>query len=885
MKDSKLLDLFPLEYRELIQRYVENLSKIFQKYDVVIFMARKAICFYKALLIGGFIEKPLKCNVISDRVLTYNVLKDLKGGKIILVDDVVEGGKTITNAQKILSDYDIKADMYILARKKLKKEKEKDEDELEEDLLRCENIIETYVEMVEEDRLQLSKCIAGFIEANMCPYNIDQPIYRFIFPDDEMFADFVKNHNLIYTSDEQQQIHGIESYFLEIPNKYFTDPILKDHVELCKIRFLRRTYHDKTVLLAIPFVLFRKMEINNLETAFSLYENEQIRQFIQNKNVKIFYENQLKILHFVYSAHLMGAFMHLNANNNIKFKRLDSNDKYVFFKDILPIINEVKNPFDFAGANISNNTDFICEFKQNEYLNLTYNFIYLGKKKENTGYFKSNDKPILSGALLVLSDLKKYIENKISDEFDILLFSHIIDVLIDKGLIIPSVVHGGNLTIIRAYKYGECKALNEEHFKLFGYALSEYLKKIGRNRLQKTEFEKLCVLFFKVLDDKFLSSSDCGEEKFCVCYSKFGPRVSTPDPDIPTRDTMYSAEEESTLAKRLSGGYIKLIGSAYEVSAINEKDAIQKQDWIRTAQSFAVRQARLYNELFKGDYGRRLFDTYRDMYIVTYIEFLTMLSIGLSKKNQLLSLLAEIYLISHKTKIYDDDIIRTLNTFSGILDGLVSGMWKYTCYDKKEHSKINNSDPARKNKSKPPREHPLEKIRKNIYSDPKTDYLAACIEEVLSLNPDIEVNDLIEPMIQEAGNLIFSTVYSVWFMFKKYKIRYYEHDKAVDLSVTKQREYFYSDNLRISIVEQIQSSTKAQDLQTLRNLQYAARKLLDSYNANVSDGTRHVKENGDIKKHETIIKIYDSNAPTIIQTFNDCSVVIDSQQPPPKAVA
>jgi hypothetical protein len=169
-----------------------------------------------------------------------------------------------------------------------------------------------------------------------------------------------------------------------------------------------------------------------------------------------------------------------------------------------------------------------------------------------------------------------------------------------------------------------------------------------------------------------------------------------------------------------------------------------------------------------------------------------MLSIGLDKKNQLLSLLAEIYLIDI-TKITEKNIKQTLTDFCRILDGLVSGMWKYMCYAQSEH--------------------PLIKVYNNLKSNSKTKHLSPYISYILNLNRDVDKNELIEPMIEETGKFIFSTVYSIWFMLEKYGIKYKEHDKIANIKETKKREFFYDKlkPIRKSTEENIQSSNVEQD--------------------------------------------------------------------------
>jgi hypothetical protein len=524
----------------------------------------------------------------------------------------------------------------------------------------------------------------------------------------------------------------------------------------------------------------------------------------------------------------------LNGNNNTQWKRLDSNDNYVFSRDILQIINKVESPFDFIGVNIINDNNFVCDFKQNVYLGLTYDFIYSNETR-NIDYHDAYGKVIKFDESLLLSELKNHIINNSSGEFNTLLFSNIIDILIDKGLITPNNIHNNiNPTIIRAYKYGEVYSLNESHFKLFTYALCEYLKGSKKDRLKKTEFEKLCVLFFKEVEKGILdySKASGAEDEYSICYSKFGPRVSTSKP-------IYSADKDSTLASKLIT--LKLIddGSeaankeseitegvnekeeAYEVTEITEK-AIEKQEWIIIAQAFSIRHAHLYSYLFVRNGEKILFDEVRNMYMRTYIEFLIMLSIGLNKKNQLLSLLAELYLVD-TTEITKGNIKQTLKDYCRILDGLISGMWKYMCYNQPEH--------------------PLLKIYNNLRSDHKTELLSPYIADIINLNIDTDKNELIEPMIEKAGKLIFSIFYSIWFMLKKHGIKYYEHGKVVDLQKTKTREFYYNKikELRKTIEEQIQSNNNIQDLQTLYKFKLEAKEILECYDIKIARGKKHDK--------------------------------------------
>lgn len=107
---------------------------------------------------------------------------------------------------------------------------------------------------------------------------------------------------------------------------------------------------------------------------------------------------------------------------------------------------------------------------------------------------------VITDDVIVLYELKKYM-SKYIENFNAFAFSNVIDIFIDRGILVPSIVHGDNETIVRAYKCGEIYRLTTEHFKLFAYMLGHYSKRIDRP-LYKIEFEKLCVLFFKKMESE-----------------------------------------------------------------------------------------------------------------------------------------------------------------------------------------------------------------------------------------------------------------------------------------------------------------------------------------------------------------------------------------------
>lgn len=116
MKNTTALEtIFSGKYAQIVRKHVERLKTLIKQYDVIIFMARKSICFYNALILQKEIEKNTECCIISSRALEYDVLKQFIGKRVALIDDVVVKGTSITKATNNLKEMGITPDIFIAA--------------------------------------------------------------------------------------------------------------------------------------------------------------------------------------------------------------------------------------------------------------------------------------------------------------------------------------------------------------------------------------------------------------------------------------------------------------------------------------------------------------------------------------------------------------------------------------------------------------------------------------------------------------------------------------------------------------------------------------------------------------------------------------------------
>ena len=803
---NSLIELFPAEHRDTITRYKNNLSDIFDKYDVAIFMARKAICFYKALVLEKYLQHPTHCKVVSSRVLDYNVFDDFKGKKVIVIDDFVVQGESLTKTMQILSENNIEADVYILACS---------EEAYNKGTLNNQNIIESYSIMSKNNTYLLSQHITTFIEAVKCPYNIDQPIYSLEYSTVEEFDMLVKKLKLVEITSNVQRVHGIESYVFNVPKEILPCEDIKSKIELCKIRFLCKKTDNKVSILVIPFVLLETLTYEELDTLFIAHiQTNKIIQFIENKNEYIVLENKLKVLHFILAVKLMRFFS--NAAKLSGLTRLCRNDDFVFNTNIENFISESEGKSTLNLCDIKEPS--FDSFLQNEYISLAYDFLHsdsMDETKYNDALGRKIEVP-----LLILSELKDFITSKTETDIDTLMFSNIIDVFIDRGLIIPSIVHFEK-TIVRGYKCGEVYHIEVEHFRLFAFVLSQYSGFINRD-LYKTEMEKLCVLFFReAAQQRFISYGEesGGQDEYSICYSKFGPRVSIGKPN-------YRASEDSVLFSKLFGlNYIikppgrntGILGDRIEPSyQIKNEGYLQphEPDWQRKSTVFAGK----YSELQKAYDKVRKYSGY---HLTSYIELLTMLSISLNKRDQLLSLLAEVYLFK-TVRTNDADVRNILRDCNRILDGITSGMWKYMCYSSKTH--------------------PLEKLLSELINDETTRAIGVNVGEIIDANPNIDKNPNIKNLIDASGDLIFDIAYVVHFLCEKYKVKC-----EIDYKNYNKREFYeYSmKSKRKDFEEGLSESTEDDDLILLQDLHQRATQLLNDYEKDVQNGAQSKSEIAD----------------------------------------
>ena len=297
----------------------------------------------------------------------------------------------------------------------------------------------------------------------MCPFNIDQPVYTINIENSLLKKLLYENFSIDITSGIQKYyninsrviyfnlsgIIGTEFEALEVLNR-----------SVMKIRVLSNT--NKTTLL--PFVLFPELSNRQLEELFSIIMNEITSKHINVENLLIKQENKMKLISYFFSELLVMWFF---ESSGLEYQKQAKYDDYQFSHSTSLMFKSVIN-------------DFYNQYKQVIEKISTIPVIY----------DRFNFSNILSDCYQMISNIdpavqeffnsdNTTIKHEIIITYDMLceclppgtpcipqIASSVVDVLIDRGVIVPSIVHTPN-GIIRAYKMGEYSKLTRTQIESF----------------------------------------------------------------------------------------------------------------------------------------------------------------------------------------------------------------------------------------------------------------------------------------------------------------------------------------------------------------------------------------------------------------------------------
>lgn len=646
-RDYDFKRIFNDEYFDIVSNYINLIQYVINQYDTVIFMARKAYCFYNSIKAANLIEEKADCNIFSSRVLTYSNF-NLSGQKVAIIEDVVVKGIALDEviSSEIFNNVDL--DIYIAACSS----EFLNNFNYEENIKLCD----PYKIMEENQLLEFATLITNFIVSKNIPYNIDNPIYEITCAQFNEFKNFFSNGNFCQISELlNDNKDNICKGSIHINSSVFSSILPKEILKNTVIKF--RVYmnvEDKCLL--VPIILFPEMSIEMLDSAVKVIFKSEVFDYISRD--KDYGENLFKIFQYGLSELLIVEYL---KRVNI----FDESKNLLVEKQVFSF--EISNLIKYDSIKIKNSGDdfSINQFELYNYLAYAYDVLFKNKSNVSDNYID-------------YSDIVELINNvTIEPVKNFFVYSSLIlDVFIDNGIVVPRFIINQN-KIIRRYKFGEVAQLTINDFLLFSNVLFDYSHSMNR-ALEGIEIEKISVLFFKKFHGAFDSKSNKAET-FRVCYSKFGPRIAS-------SSKAYRVFQSQALTTYLCENHlVKPVkqGSknVYEVLSRTSDESFNVDD--TKISMFVYVLVSLYKTYIKAhemEPNNEIFDL-----INSYNRLLTLLAIGNDEKSKILSLVAEVHLI--RAKKFDDlyhDPIQSLHKLNRIIDGVLSGIWKYFCYLNKE---------------------------------------------------------------------------------------------------------------------------------------------------------------------------------------------------------
>ncbi len=673
-----LSDFFKGDSLSRIRTYVTNLQKYVDEYDLLVLMARKAICFFDALVRNKEISlEGCKCRIITNRIFTYNI-SEISDKKIIILDDIVVRGKTLRETIGKIENYTKNFKIYFLANK--------DNSDNLKDILKDDRLLTIPSELVDKDVLTLSNSISNYITASMCSLNIDYPVFNSSISQED-FNLLKSKLSCFKIGNSIQDCFDIDVCVQSITSKLQTKifSAIDSNSLVMKIRFFYDKNRNEKNLVMIPIVLFEKVSYSLLENLFEKCSDKNICSMVKHPDHIL--ENKFKWVQFFVAYKLFGEAVKqigFISSDKVIYDTFKQNWilPYKYEKEINTLLNSVRefpvintespcfNTFDVSDIYVRFN-NFLMKVHEScndhEKTKFAYEDVLNNCRSENIK------------------------ENAYSR-----IMSIIFDVAIDKGLIVPfTTVDDENKVVYRAYRLSEQFELTIKHQEFFLKMLSYFSEYSGTSYLDKTVVEKLMVIFFnKVIKNEAVEKrAGFGANLFSIHYTRFGPVVSS-------GESIYEVDEGNELSHKITSNseiyeFKKLRFDRrkrkYEVPVVSEIDI--SEDWNNKAAFFGEEYyalSQIFNKVVRGINIPDNFNQIRKKHIEknnrirSFGKYLVLKAIGQKQEDRYLSLLAELQLFKNFYNKYNS----SLKGIFYSLTGLVSGAWKYLCYKEKSQKKI-----------------------------------------------------------------------------------------------------------------------------------------------------------------------------------------------------
>ena len=647
--NKEIKKIFGNKYYDVVINYIDLIQSVISNYEIVIIMARKAFCFYKAIVEAGLIEENPNCLILSSRVTTYDGLS-LIGKKVAVIEDVVVQGNSlfevVYNDQVKIAEPDI----FIAACPSYFPNKFKNDMHL--------RISNPYVFMNEKELLEFATLITNFIVCEMIPYNVDYPIYKIDKIDiDELHNDLnqcsycsitrLLNYNESYI--EEGVIHFSKCCFSGLDDKKIDDSIVKIRVYINV---------KKETCIFVPIVILPKLSYDSINKIFknlTLGKYDNII-FLDNKSIAI--KNMYKLLQYGLALSVADFFTNNPLLAKYQIEKINDETTIFPFEQFMNLKDGVEKILLYEAHDIYSSELYNA-------LGFSYDLIF-----KNCSFTNMYNEEFICEYLSFEDIFAIVYSEQLGDEKSRIIASLMLDVFIDNGIVVPRIILCENVAK-RVFKFGEVARLTVHDFILFTNLMYIYADYEGR-LLGKTEVEKISVLFFKKYNNCF-NSDDNEAESYRICYSKFGPRISC-------SNICYSVRQGDAFTDKLRYHNLILDRNGKIDIPSYTSDVFCVSDNYCSIFASGLSKIHAYFEHAKAkEPNNPIF-----YYINTYTRLLTIFSIGNIEKDKITSLIAEVDLIKQK-EINKFPILRNaFISFQSIIDGVLSGVWKYFCYIKNE---------------------------------------------------------------------------------------------------------------------------------------------------------------------------------------------------------
>ncbi|EGG94676.1 hypothetical protein IMCC1989_2488 [gamma proteobacterium IMCC1989] len=618
---ERILEPFGAAHASALVSFFNEIAS--QDVDVVIFMARKALCLYKLFVLCG-------ARRIESRIATESIIKnpdELIGKKIIVVDDTLFVGTTLAEVERRLEKIKIESVIFYVYCGDVGNW---DEDTFCPDFLMRELSSQEIIEFC------AAECRA-LINAGI-PYLTDFPAsHRISFTSSELDRAITPHCFNFFDISTQYHDTNKVKYYSGLPDKYIEESIRKqlgssvyEVIELAKIRIFATWVGNRYEVTIVPIVTVGSLtkkdlikcvshlcEIFNFN--FSLIGNRDIKEIMRffqfivgSLYQKLYFESikavkevpTIKFFDSSWADFLFSEEVSKNISNLIS--QIYSGSKKTITKKIPRIgIYEPKSEVEKTKIDInkflSEHFSNFCfeDFQDTPLSDLTAIFLEFHANFEEKARDEIRQKkkdPEYIGRLkkgMPWGELSRFILNKYSiknNRYKRNVLSLILDRLVDFGIAVPIIATANNI-VYRAYRHGEDVRFGAQEENLVYNILKGFQAGRGVEGFEGTYLEKIIVILLRV---------GMNEEWLDLWFSKnpsdnivrIGYYLQGAVPIVPNRDEFLPENESSWLTRRLvKTGVLTQDNSKSNLYHLGEQEpdaAHAKRESKRTAISLGV---------------------------------------------------------------------------------------------------------------------------------------------------------------------------------------------------------------------------------------------------------------------------------------------------------